>query len=53
MILLAILAAISLAALLAWLSGDGAPADELSTRRFGAARAALARATDKAWRWVS
>lgn len=30
MILLAILAAISLAALLAWLSGDGAPADEVS-----------------------
>ena len=29
------------ASLLAWLTGDGAPADELSARRFGAARAAL------------
>ena len=39
--------------LLAAVTGDGASADDLSVRRWGAARAALARATDKAWRWVS
>lgn len=47
MIVLAILAAISLAALLAWLSGDGAPADEVSRLRWGRARAGLARTVDR------
>lgn len=41
------------AGLLAAVTGDGATADDLSVRRWGAARAALARATDWAVEKVS
>lgn len=53
MTLLLALAAFGLAAALAWWTGDGAPDDDVSCRRFGAARAACARAVDRVVEVVS